>query len=172
MAFLSDTQIRKQCQENKLVEDYLDELIGPCSIDVRLGAEIMVETPYSRDLERVFIGSRTKDYPYLLGPQQFILAHTIELFNIPDTLCAFFALKSSRGREGISHVLAGFCDAGWNNSRLTLELHSVRKYHPIPIWHGMPIGQMIFGDMSQPPEKSYSVVGRYNNCPTVEPSKG
>jgi dCTP deaminase len=108
----------------------------------------------------------------LLVPQQFILAHTIELFNIPDTLCAFFALKSSRGREGISHVLAGFCDAGWNNSRLTLELHSVRQYHSIPIWHGMSIGQMIFGDMSQVPEKSYSLVGRYNNCPTVEPSKG
>jgi dCTP deaminase len=172
MAFLSDAQIRKQCQENKLVEDYLDELIGPCSIDVRLGAEIMVETPYSPDLERVSIAGTSRQYPYLLVPQQFILAHTIELFNIPDTLCAFFALKSSRGREGISHVLAGFCDAGWNNSRLTLELHSVRQHHSILIWHGMPIGQMIFGDMSQPPEKSYSLVGRYNNCPTVEPSKG
>jgi dCTP deaminase len=172
MAFLSDAQIRKQCQEDRLVEGYLDELIGPCSIDVRLGAEIMVETLHSRDLERVSIASTTEQRPYLLVPQQFILAHTIELFNIPDTLCAFFALKSSRGREGISHVLAGFCDAGWNNSRLTLELHSVRQYHSIPIWHGMSIGQMIFGDMSQVPEKSYSLVGRYNNCPTVEPSKG
>jgi dCTP deaminase len=172
MAFLSDTQIRKHCQESKLVEDYVDEFIGPCSIDVRLGAEIMVETPRSPNLERVSIAGTTKESPYLLVPQQFILAHTVELFNIPDTLCAFFALKSSRGREGISHVLAGFCDAGWNNSRLTLELHSVRQYHSIPIWHGMSIGQMIFGDMSKPPEKSYSLVGRYNNCPTVEPSKG
>ncbi len=172
MAFLSDAQIKKQCQENRLVEGYLDQLIGPCSIDVRLGAEIMVETPHSPDLERISIAGTSKQYPYFLVPQQFILAHTVELFNIPDTLCAFFALKSSRGREGISHVLAGFCDAGWSNSRLTLELHSVRQYHSIPIWHGMPIGQMIFGDMSQAPEKSYSLVGRYNNCPTVEPSKG
>jgi deoxycytidine triphosphate deaminase len=73
MAFLSDTQIRKHCQEGKLVEDYLEELIGPCSIDVRLGAEIMVETPHSPDLKRVSIAGTDKESPYLLVPQQFTL---------------------------------------------------------------------------------------------------
>jgi dCTP deaminase len=171
MSFLHDSQIRKLCKDG-MVEDYLDEYVGPCSLDVRLGEKIMVETPDSQDLVRFSIRGTTKQNPYLLKPQQFILAHTVELFNIPDTLCAFFALKSSRGREGISHVLAGFCDAGWRNSRLTLELHSVRQYHSIPIWHNMPIGQMVFGTMVAPPHKSYSLVGRYNNCDTVEPSKG
>lgn len=169
--YLPDHEIKELCKRGA-VESYDELLIGPASLDVRLGKEIMVEGEDSPDLQRLSIADTTKDDPYFLAPQEFILAHTIEKFFIPPTHCVQFCLKSSRGREGISHALAGFCDPGWSNSYLTLELHSLRRYHEIPIWHGMLIGQMIFGLMSSPPSFDYSVTGRYNNCDTVEPSRG
>lgn len=163
--------IRELCVSG-MVRPYAPDLVGPASLDVRLGAEIMVETPHSEDLERLSIADRTKENPYLLKPGQFILAHTQETFFLPEHVCAWFVLKSSRGREGLSHALAGYCDPGWHNSKLTLELHSLVGHHDIPLWPGKPIGQMVFMYMSAPPERSYAETGRYNNCSTVEPSRG
>lgn len=169
--YLPDHEIRKLCQSGG-IKDYEDKLIGPASLDVRLGAEIMVETEDSPDLKRFSIANTSKLNPYYLAPQEFILANTIERFFIPPTLASWFCLKSSRGREGISHALAGFADPGFSNSSLTLELHSIRRFHSVPIWYGMLIGQMVFGEMKSVPEKDYSLVGRYNNCESVQESKG
>jgi dCTP deaminase len=169
--YLPDHEIAKLCA-NGVIEGYDSNLIGPASLDVRLGEQIMVETPDSPHLQSISIAHTTKENPYYLAPQEFILAHTVEKFFLPSSLCAWFCLKSSRGRERISHALAGFCDPGWNNSKLTLELHSISRYHSVAIWHGMRIGQMVFAHMDSPPDKSYALVGRYNNCPSVQSSKG
>lgn len=171
MSVLSDWQIRDLCEQG-MVRPYDPALVGPASLDVRLGEEIMVETPHTPTFHRLSIADKTPDNPYWLKPGEFILAHTEETFFLPDTVCAWFALKSSRGREGISHALAGFADPGWNNSKLTLELHSMLKLHQIAIWPGMLIGQMVFVEMSSLPKVSYAVTGRYNNCDSVEASKG
>lgn len=169
--FLPDYKIRELC-ENGAITQFHPSLIGPASLDVRLGDTIMVEVPEHSRLQSLSIAHTTRENPYYLAPQEFILAHTIEMFNVPDSLCVWFCLKSSRGREGISHAFAGFGDPGWHSSSLTLELHSIRRFHSVPIWHGMPIGQMVFGQMESEPEKSYSIVGRYNNCSSVHASKG
>jgi dCTP deaminase len=55
---------------------------------------------------------------------------------------------------------------------MTLELHNSRQLHPVPIWPGMKIGQMVFHLMSQPPALSYAVTGRYNGDATVQGSRG
>jgi dCTP deaminase len=94
------------------------------------------------------------------------------LFNIPEDICAQFILKSSRAREGIEHLLAGFADAGFNNSVLTLELQNARRLHSVAIWHGMKIGQLVFMQMSALPEVSYAVKGHYNSDLTVKASRG
>jgi dCTP deaminase len=52
-----------------------------------------------------------------------------------------------------------------------MELHSLRKFHPIPLWPGMKIGQMVFSRMSKVPDRSYAVVGHYNGDLTVMPCK-
>ena len=169
--YLPDHEIRKLC-ENGVVEGYDENLIGPASLDVRLGKTIMVETPDSPDLQKFSIADTDRENPYLVAPQEFFLAHTLEKFFIPPFVCTEFRLKSSRGREGMSHALAVFGDPGFNNSHLTLELHSIRRYHPVKIWAGMLIGQMIFALMDSPPEKTYAVTGRYNNSEGVVASKG
>jgi len=114
----------------------------------------------------------SKANPWLLGARQFILGETLELFNIPKTISAQFLLKSSRAREGLNHLLAGWIDPGWHGSRLTLELHNVRQLHPVALWPGMKIGQIVFHDLSAQPERSYAITGRYNMDANVTASKG
>lgn len=163
---LSDQNIRELCLQG-LVDPFDEELINPASLDVRLGTRLLIEAAQSPELVPY-----TMEEPYLLVPGQFVLAETLEIFNLPDSICANFALKSSRAREGLSHALAGFADPGWHGSRLTLELHNIRQLHPVTIWPGMKIGQAIFHKLTQPPLKSYAVTGRYNNDLKVMGSKG
>jgi dCTP deaminase len=81
-------------------------------------------------------------------------------------------LKSSRAREGLEHLLAGYCDPGWHGSRLTLELHNSRRFHNIPLWPGMKIGQMVFHVIAGTPERTYRETGRYNGDTQVTASRG
>ena len=106
----------------------------------------------------------------MLQPGEFCLAETLELFDIPDDISCQFVLKSSRAREGYNHLLAGWVDPGFNSSRLTLELKNERLHHPLPLFPGLKIGQMVFHAMSNVPMRSYRETGHYNNHLTVMPS--
>ena len=155
-----------------MVVPYDADLQNPASLDVTLGDRLMIEVRDNPELEIHGISECTKDYPFLLGPGEFVLAQTREVFNLPSHVAAKFLLKSSRAREGLNHLMAGFADPGFHGSVLTLEFHNTRQYHPIPLWPGMRIGQMIFHSMASVPAEDYSVTGRYNNHRTVHPSLG
>lgn len=163
---LSDNEILVLCQEG-LVDPFDKELINPASLDVRLGSRLLIESARSSELVPYEMYG-----PFTLAPGEFVLAETLEIFNLPDSICANFALKSSRAREGLSHALAGFADPGWHGSRLTLELHNIRQLHPVSIWPGMRIGQAIFHKLTSTPAKTYAITGRYNNDLRVTGSKG
>lgn len=170
---LSDTELHALCARNELHDPYTPELVNPASIDVRLGPDLLVEIPGVRnEMRPVSIADATAEAPWLLAPGEFILASTIERFNVPNYLAAQFKLKSSRAREGLEHLLAGYIDPGFHNSTLTLELVNVRRHSCVPLWPEMKIGQVVYYQMSQVPNKDYATVGNYNNCPTVAPSKG
>jgi dCTP deaminase len=113
----------------------------------------------------------TQENPYLLKPGQFVLAHTIEAFHLPDDIAAQFMLKSSRAREGIEHLMAGYADPGFDGC-MTLELVNSRQLHPVALWPGMKIGQMVFHRMAATPQRSYAVTGRYNGHSSVMGSLG
>ena len=108
----------------------------------------------------------------MVEPGAFFLAETREIFNLPDHVGAQFVLKSSRAREGFDHAEAGWCDPGWNGSRLTMELRNQRRWHQLPIWPDMKIGQLKFILISGLPERSYAITGRYNGDLGVTSSKG
>lgn len=169
MTILCDHEIKFYCARG-LVEPYDEHLVGPASLDVRLGSTIKIENSNEKGFRAVSISGSSKENPYHLDG--FTLGHTLEKFFIPEELCAFFALKSGRGREGISHALSGFVDPGWVNSRLTLELHSLLRFSRPEIWPGMRIGQLVFFRMSSRPTKSYKDVGHYCNDDSVAESKG
>lgn len=173
MGILCDWQINELCR-NGMVSPFDPELVNPASLDVRLGRNILIEahqesTWVKYDLDAL---GHSEAYPFLLTPGQFILAETPNTFNIPAHLSGQFLLKSSRAREGLQHLLAGWIDPGWHGSRLTLELKNIRQLHPIALWPGMRIGQIVFHQMIAMPDRSYAVTGRYNNDNTVMESKG
>ena len=169
MAVLCDWEIKARCRKSQMVVPFDEELLNPASLDLRLGDYLMVESIYSPELVRINIADKTEDDPFMLQPGEFCLAETLELFNLSDDISCQFVLKSSRARSGLNHLLAGWCDPGWHGSRLTLELKNERLHHPIGIWPGLLIGQMVFHRMT-PPLKSYRETGHYNNHLTVMPS--
>lgn len=169
---LHDREIRRFCEDERMIVPFALEQLNPASYDVLLGSHLMIEAASSPKLVPLDISDCSKDRPYLLLPGQFVLAETFETFNIPDDIAAQFILKSSRGREGLSHALCGYCDPGWHGSKLTLELHSLRQLHPIPLYPGLKIGQLVFTLMAGIPDRTYAETGRYNNDLGVTASKG
>ncbi len=155
-----------------MVVPFDPDLVNPASIDVLLGDRIMIEVAESPELQIHGIAGHTAEDPYLLQPGEFCLAETREILNIPDCIAAQFVLKSSRAREGLEHLLAGWIDPGFHGSRLTLELSNARRMHPIAIWPGMKIGQLVLHKMEGIPGRSYAVTGRYNGDLAVTGSKG
>jgi dCTP deaminase len=185
---LADFQIRALCEgPAPMVAPFDPELLNPASLDVRLGPVILIESCEHDWVEYDMAAlGHDCDTPYWLRPGQFILASTVEVFNMPDTVSAQFMLKSSRGREGLgssktepessradglNHLMAGFIDPGFNGSRLTLELHNVRQLANVPIWPSMRIGQIVCEPM-EAPERSYRETGRYNGDLGVQVSRG
>ena len=170
MGVLADWEVKARCEGSNMVVPFDEKLLNPASLDVRLGNNLMIESMYQEELLRLDISDKTEDDPYLFMPGHFCLAETLELFNLPDDISAQFVLKSSRARDGVNHLLAGWCDPGWHGSRLTLELKNERRHAPIRLYPGLKIGQMVFHYMSNVPRRSYAQTGHYNNHLTVMPN--
>ncbi len=168
---LADWEITSLC-DGGMVTPFERALVNPASLDVRLGGTLLIESVESEALVPYPLEGHTEERPYLLVPSQFVLAQTVETFHLPNNIAAQFMLKSSRARSGLEHLMAGYCDPGWSGSVLTLELHNSRQLHPVALWPGMKIGQMVFHRMSQRPLRDYSVTGRYNNDQQVTASRG
>jgi dCTP deaminase len=149
------------------VDPYDPVLVNPASLDVRLGLELLVEVEEYPTLIPIDIAGHTPTNPFYLRPGEFVLGCTIETFYLPHNVAGQFALKSTRARQGLEHLMAGYCDPGWSGSKLTLELQNARQHHPVALWPEMRIGQIVFHRMSQDPDRDYSLVGRYNNHPSV-----
>lgn len=172
----------KQLVEQGVIRglDSMDQINGT-SIDVRLGNKFLIERMNvaqvidlkDRSTKLLTQVTKLEDYHYLdVRPGQFLLAHTMEEFHLPNSITAVFQLKSSIARSGLGHLLAGFCDPGWNDSVLTLELKNETQYHSIRLWAGLPIGQMIFFEHEEVPAQfGYAIRGRYNHDKSVSGMK-
>jgi len=145
------------------IDPYDESLVGPNSVDLRLGDKLLVYEgvvkrfePYKDDDPRLEMESpvyhdrsRSLDMrgdnptlelpiPYtgiILRPGILYLGRTIETIG-SNSFVPIVEGRSSVGRLGIHvHVTAGFCDLGFRGT-ITLEihvLHSVRIYPNVPI---------------------------------------
>lgn len=150
------------------------EMVNTSSIDLTLGHIVLVETPKKDKSQphRVTLKSRKPipmrrlditDSQFMLTPGQFILAMTEQVFNVPNYLSAEYKLKSSMARIGLNHLNAGWVDAGFTGSVLTLELKNMTQNTTIILQPGDFIGQIVFFNHSEINEKdSYTKRGRYN----------
>ena len=174
---LSHNQI-KALVNRGVVEHAKEEAINAASLDVHLGPLILVEPVLGTVLDYA-----ARDKPnwhtvdirygaYILKPGEFILAQTVEVFNLPNNISAEYKLKSSMARIGLEHMNAGWCDAGWHGSVLTLEFKNMSRVNSIRLRPGDAVGQLVFFQ-HEPVEDSasYATRGRYNQDKTVSTIK-
>lgn len=156
--------------------------INPASIDLTLGPRILEVVPPEPGQEIIIDLAAKEPLPmraveigddgYVLRPGHFILAHSVEVFNLSDSVATSVYLKSSIARAGLNHLMAGWADPGFNGSVLTLEFHNVTPY-ALRLRRGMPIVQVVvWGCNVVPADRSYRTVGRYNGDMSVQASRG
>ncbi len=150
------------------------EFVNAASLDLTLGRRVLIESRGLRGAaQEVSLGKREPlntvaldidpARGFLLYPGEFVLCQTEQVFNLPDWLSAEYKLKSSMARVGLEHLNAGWADAGWNGSVLTLEFKNMTRHHGIRLFPGDRIGQMIFYRHAEVPEHaSYRNKGAYN----------
>lgn len=169
--------------EQGVMTNVAPDQINAASIDITVGSVFFIEEnpkeavsrhapPFRARIgdtaaERVAPKMRRVDLQkgesLVLQPGQVALAQSEQVFNLPKNLSCKYLEKSSMGRTFLGHMMAGWCDAGWNGSVLTLELKNETQYHEIEIPVGVRIGQMIFFPHDTvPDEASYATRGRYN----------
>jgi len=158
---LSDKTIFKMLAEKTLIIEPIDkEQIQPASVDIRLGNTfcIVEDSPTGIiNLEKEIEYKRIVSDTYILLPNQFVLATTMEYFNLPNNITAFVEGRSSLGRMGLFIQNAGWVDPGFKGE-ITLELYNANRC-AIELKAGRRIGQLVFAKMDDTALKPYN--GKY-----------
>ncbi len=164
---LSDRDIKKALHEKRIIIDpkpNLEEQLGSCSIDLRLGNIFKIfehsKFPFVDVRESEAALLITKEVrvddgdSIILKPQDFVLAVTKEHLSLPDDLLARLEGKSSLGRLGIVvHSTASIFDPGWRGV-VVLELGNLGKI-PVKLRPGMKICALTFETLSSKAETPY-----------------
>jgi len=158
---LSDRTITQMLHTHELVITPLEpHQIQPASVDVRLGNtfSIVEDSPTGViDMTDAIPYKTIETDTYVLLPGQFVLATTMEYFELPDDLTAFVEGRSSLGRMGLFIQNAGWVDPGFKGE-ITLELYNANRC-AIELKAGRRVGQLVFAKMDQPAMNPYH--GKY-----------
>lgn len=158
---LSDKTLMKMLEENELVVEPIEkEQIQPASIDIRLGNTFSIVEDTSTgiiNLENEIKYKTITSDTYILLPNQFVLATTMEYFDLPDDLTAFVEGRSSLGRMGLFIQNAGWVDPGFKGE-ITLELYNANRC-AIELKAGRRVGQLVFAKMDDKAINPYN--GKY-----------
>jgi dCTP deaminase len=151
---LSDTRIRAAIREGRIViRPFRADCLGSNSYDVHLGPYLATYRDGALDAGRSnpVEEFRIPKTGYVLIPGQLYLGVTEE-YTETHGYVPFLEGKSSVGRLGIDiHSTAGKGDEGFCNY-WTLEM-SVKL--PVRIYAGMPVGQLIYFEISGDVANSY-----------------
>lgn len=158
---LSDKTLTKMLEEKTLVVEPIEEgQIQPASIDIRLGNTFSIVEDTSTgiiNLENEIKYKTITSDSYILLPNQFVLATTMEYFDLPDDLTAFVEGRSSLGRMGLFIQNAGWVDPGFKGE-ITLELYNANRC-AIELKAGRRVGQLVFAKMDDTALNPYN--GKY-----------
>ncbi len=151
---LTDKKILEEIGKGNIVIDPFDrDSLGTNSYDVHLGKHLAV---YEDDILDARSHNKIKVFEipeegFVLLPSKLYLGVTEE-YTETKNFVPFLEGKSSVGRLGIDiHSTAGKGDAGFCNT-WTLEI-SVKQ--PVRIYAGMPVGQIIYFEISGEIENTY-----------------
>lgn len=158
---LSDRTILQMIQDGTLKITPLEqEQIQPASVDIRLGNTFGIVEDSPRGIitmENKIPYKTIESDSYVLLPNQFVLATTMEYISLPDTLTAFVEGRSSLGRMGLFIQNAGWVDPGFEGE-ITLELYNANRC-AIELKCGRRVGQLVFAEMDAPALHPYN--GKY-----------
>lgn len=166
---LSDRDIRTALKEKRIIinpKPNLEEQLGSCSLDLRLGYHFRVfkhrRLPFIDPFDPVTTHGMTdeikisKKEPYVIQPNEFVLASILEWVELPDDIAARIDGRSSLGRLGlVIHSTAGHIDAGFQGS-ITMELTNI-GHMPIMLYPKMRICQLVFEPLSSPADRPYTL---------------
>lgn len=152
---LSDLRILEEIKSGSIVIEPFDrKYLGSNSYDVHLGKHLAVYEAKILDA-KTHNTIRHFEIPedgYVLQPGTLYLGVTQEYTETHNHV-PFLEGKSSTGRLGIDiHATAGKGDVGFCNT-WTLEISCV---HPVRIYEGMPIGQLIYFPVEGEVENRYN----------------
>lgn len=158
---LSDKTILKMMEEGTLKISPIEEgQVQPASVDIRLGNTFSIVEDSSSGIitleNEIKYKTITTD-TYILLPNQFVLATTMEYFDLPNDLTAFVEGRSSLGRMGLFIQNAGWVDPGFKGE-ITLELYNANRC-AIELKAGRRVGQLVFAKMDNEALNPYN--GKY-----------
>ena len=158
---LSDKTLMKMIENKELIVEKIEkEQIQPASVDIRLGNTFSIVEDTSTgiiNLENEIKYKTITTDSYILLPNQFVLATTMEYFDLPDDLTAFVEGRSSLGRMGLFIQNAGWVDPGFKGE-ITLELYNANRC-AIELKAGRRVGQLVFAKMDDTALNPYN--GKY-----------
>jgi len=158
---LSDKTLTKMLEKKTLIVEPIEkEQIQPASIAIRLGNTFSIVEDTSTgiiNLENEIKYKTITSDSYILLPNQFVLATTMEYFDLPDDLTAFVEGRSSLGRMGLFIQNAGWVDPGFKGE-ITLELYNANRC-AIELKAGRRVGQLVFAKMDETALNPYN--GKY-----------
>ncbi|MHA1798418.1 MAG: dCTP deaminase [Candidatus Helarchaeota archaeon] len=136
------------------IEPFDEKKVGPCSVDLHLNNIFSVFkmgeiVDFKKDPKYNIETINTNEKPFIIAPNQFILATTIEKITIPKHIAATLEGLSSVARRGIMVQAAGLVNPGTgmkNSSTLTLEVFC-QNSSPVALAPGMRIVQIIFHEL-------------------------
>lgn len=160
---LSDTEILRYMDSSDIViEPFNRKCLGSNSYDVHLGKTLAVYNSEVLDAKKhnkvTYLEIPNKGF--VLQPNQLYLGVTKE-YTETHLHVPFLEGKSSIGRLGIDiHATAGKGDVGFCNT-WTMEISVT---HPVRVYEGMPIGQLIYFETKGEVENPYNikVSAKYN----------
>ena len=177
MTVLSDKEIKRKIDENEIVVEPLNfsEQIQPASLDIRLGTEF---SKFPDNVKCIDVNTNVRDEMVswisnvvTIQPNSFILANTIENFQIPNDTGAEIRGRSSLGRMGIEvHSCAGWVDPGFEGE-LVLEIFN-NSNAPIELDSKTRVAQMVFHELGEPAIDGYGETeNKYQGQSGAIPSK-
>lgn len=158
---LSDKTLFKMLDEKTLLIEPLEKgQVQPASVDIRLGNTFSIVEDSSIgiiNLENEIKYKTITSDTYILLPNQFVLATTMEYFDLPNDVTAFVEGRSSLGRMGLFIQNAGWVDPGFKGE-ITLELYNANRC-AIELKAGRRVGQLVFAKMDNAALNPYD--GKY-----------
>ena len=162
---LSDVEIVEAIKRKEIiVEPFVEENVGPCSIDLTLSDEFavfkegkVIDPQKPETLRESIEIVKTNDKPFMLKPKQFVLAMTREKIGVSKNIAATLEGRSSIARLGIVVHAAGLVSPGSGMlypKPLILEVFS-QNVSSVKLYPGMRIVQVIFHRLSQPAATGY-----------------